>query len=90
MINTNNGQVYAPGIQTRGHIQNKVYANGVSTGKIDEAEAAELQQMRADDMALLTGAKAGYSDGVVGPAERVVIRYDMKQTSKQLAEFLHN
>lgn len=31
MISTNNGNVRAPGIQTRGHIQNKVYAAGVAT-----------------------------------------------------------
>lgn len=88
MISTNNGNVRAPGIQTRGHIQNKVYAAGVATGKIDEAEAAQLQQMRIDDMAVLTGAKG--SGDVVGPAERLVVRHDVRQTSKQLAEFLHN
>lgn len=87
MLNTNNGKVFAPRIQHKGASQNVRYNNGTEQGWLTTTEQAALQDARAADLATLNAAK---SDGVVDHQERVELRQDMRQTSRELTKFLWN
>ena len=87
MINTNNGRVYAPGMQGKGAAQNARFSNGVEQGWLTAEEQGQLADSRQTNMATLTEAK---SDGVVDHGERVALRQDMRQTSRELTKFLWN
>ena len=85
MLNTNNGQVFAPHLQNKGHRQNLRYANGAEKGWLTTDEQAALQDARAADRATLNAAK---SDGVVDRGERKELRQDMRQTNRELTALL--
>lgn len=87
MLNTTNGKVAAPYIQTKGAVQNVRYANGVDQGWLTESEQAQLLDARAADLATLNAAK---SDGVVNREERAELRSDVKATGQELTKFLWN
>lgn len=87
MINTPNGNVTAPYIQSKGVRQNLRYANGAQQGWLTSSEQAQLQDARAADLATLNAAK---SDGVVDRGERREVRTDVRQTNRELTKFLWN
>ena len=87
MLNTKNGNVYAPHLQNKGHRQNLRYANGTEKGWLTADEQTALQDARAADVATLTAAK---SDGVVDHQERRELRVDVRQTNRELTKFLWN
>ena len=87
MLNTKNGNVYAPHLQNKGHRQNVRYSNGAEKGWLTATEQAQLQDARAADVATLTAAK---SDGVVDHQERRELRVDVRQTNRELTKFLWN
>lgn len=88
VIGTSNGGVFAPGLKRRGKAQNRRFNRGVQSGRLTEAEQASLKEMRKENRAALSEAKA--SGGSVNRQERIAMHADLSETRKTLAQYLRN
>ena len=88
MIHTSNGNVYAPGLEARGHNQRARVQQGLNSGSITESELATLKDMRNEARQELAEAKG--DNGWVGPVERRNLHQDLNALSRTIFAFKHN
>lgn len=88
LVPTQNGRVFAPGLENRMQNQNGRIAQGLASGSISAEEQTALQGSTAAYRADLAEAKA--SGGVVGPRERHDLHQQLNGISGQIYGYKHD
>ncbi len=88
MIKTPEGNVIAPGLQRRSHVQHARAKQGIESGALSSQEVDVLKEMRAEAFGNLTEAKG--DNGWVGPVERRQLHRDLNGISRTIFALKHN
>jgi hypothetical protein len=88
MINTQNGNVYAPAIENRAERQRDRVKQGLENGTVTREELSTVREMRVDARAGLVESKG--DNGWVGPAERRALHQDLNAINRTIFALKHN
>jgi hypothetical protein len=88
VIHTQNGNVFAPGIESRRANQRERVQAGIADGSLSCDELSSLNGMRQEARQGLVDSKG--DNGWVGPAERRQVHQDLNQISQAIFAFRHN